>query len=66
LTFTDAPEGVLAFVREGGGERLTCVFDLTGEAQSHQTDGRLLDLGLGAALDRGVLHLPPWSGAVLA
>jgi len=34
LRFLDAPDGVLAFVREGGGEKLVCVFNLSAKDQA--------------------------------
>ena len=32
IALTDAPEGVLAFIREDGGERLFCAFNMTSAA----------------------------------
>ena len=40
MRFLDAPAGLLAFEREGGGERLLCLFNLSREPV--RRDGRML------------------------
>jgi len=62
-----APDGVLAFERAEGTQRLLCLFELAGRAASIQVDGEatLLATGLAATLSQGRLKLPPFGGAVV-
>jgi alpha-glucosidase len=63
-----APSGVLAFERLAAGERLLCLFELSGEAAqmpvAHGAD--LLERFGAATLAEGVARLPPFGGAVLS
>jgi alpha-glucosidase len=65
LTFIEAPEDVLAFTRDGEGERLTCLFNLGGETRRVPVAGRVLDSGLGGHVQGAQVVLPPWTGAVV-
>ncbi|MEO5374693.1 MAG: alpha-glucosidase family protein [Alphaproteobacteria bacterium] len=67
IRFLDAPEPILAFERQGGGERLVCVFnlgdrpasfDLPFAAQPVGPDGP----GLSGVVDGRTVRLPPWGG----
>ena len=58
MRFLDAPAGVLAFEREGGGERLLCVFNLSREPVRYQ--GRTLAplaWSIDAVTEERVTHL---------
>lgn len=64
IRFLDAEGDVLAFIREGGGERLLCVFNFTDEPANWLLPQSLdaaetIDLGGSAALRENVLSLPP-------
>jgi alpha-glucosidase len=63
IVFLDAPEPLLAFVRELDGERLLVVFNLSAEHVEWQPSAiaRLLETPgvVAAALADGRLHLPP-------
>jgi alpha-glucosidase len=63
----EAPEGVLAFLRQHGGERRLCVFELAGAPAQMPVHG-VVRFGVTGAeqLKDGVLTLPPFGGAVLA
>jgi alpha-glucosidase len=65
LAFVDAPDDVLAFTREGEGERLLCLFNLGAETRRVSARGHALDSGLGGGSANGEVVLPPWAGAVL-
>ncbi|MFN3523752.1 MAG: alpha-amylase family glycosyl hydrolase [Phenylobacterium sp.] len=64
----EAPETVLAFVRELGDQRCALVFELGGEAAriARPPAGALIDIGLGGRLEDGALVLPPYGGALVA
>lgn len=68
IAFIDAPDPVLAFVRNFGGEFLYCAFNL-GAAEARidlpAGDYRLLDYGLPARIEGGRLNLPAYGGAIL-
>ena len=66
-TVMPAPEGVLAFEREGAGERLLCVFELAGRGNRVAVpEGALVLAAFGeAALDDAELALNAFGGAVL-
>jgi alpha-glucosidase len=65
IRFLDAGGDVLAFIREGGGERLLCVFNFADEPAdwplAQDVDAvEAIDLGgAGAALQENLLSLPP-------
>jgi alpha-glucosidase len=64
----DAPLGVLAFERSAPGERLLCLFELGGAAASVRVDEGakpLALLGDGVSLDRNIVALPAFGGAIL-
>lgn len=65
-----APDGVLAFERTRGGERILCAFNLSGEAQTVALSGpkgaRVLPSGLEGALDGSAIALPPHGGALVS
>jgi len=63
-----APEGVLAFERRRGADRLLCVFELAGQATRFDVPegARLLPSLLSGALERGELRLPAFGGGMLA
>ena len=48
IRFLDAQDDILAFIREGGGERLLCVFNFAGEPAAGPLPG---DIGAVAELD---------------
>lgn len=63
IRFLDAEGDVLAFIREGGGEKLLCVFNFAEEpARWPLPQGidvaETIDLGAGAALQEKILSLP--------
>ncbi|PWV74176.1 alpha-glucosidase family protein [Halomonas sp. A11-A] len=70
LTLVDVGEDLLGFVREGAGERILCLFNLT--AEPHETrlplavDHALEGHGFRARLDGDTLHLPPYQAAWFA
>jgi alpha-glucosidase len=64
LRFVEAFEDGLAFKREGAGEALTCVFNLSGETRRFGP-ARMLDLDLGGSAVAGGVVLPPWTGAIV-
>ena len=68
IDFIDAPEPVLAFRRSYDGQSLICVFNLGGEPVETPlpAGGRVLDYGLGGALDGERAVLPPFGGLVVA
>lgn len=68
IEFQDTPEPVLAFRRAHGGESLVCAFNLSGENAEVQVQrrGRVLDYGLGGALDGDRALLPPFGGIVIS
>ncbi|RWD48781.1 alpha-glucosidase family protein [Mesorhizobium sp.] len=66
IRFLDAEGDVLAFIREGGGEKLLCVFNFAEEPASWPLPQDIdvagtIDLGAGAALQEKTLPLPPLS-----
>ncbi|SDN65101.1 alpha-glucosidase [Halomonas shengliensis] len=67
LTLVDVGEALLGFVREGEGERLLCVFNLTGEPRSTRlplaVEAPLEGHGFAAECDGDTLHLPPYQAA---
>jgi alpha-glucosidase len=54
-SLTLLPGGALAFVREGGGQKIACAFNLTGQEQVQDLPGpaAALDLGTGRAVLSG-------------
>lgn len=70
LNFLDAPDPVLAFTREHGGERIACVFNLSGSPAfptlPELEGAELFPLQAGAAeLRGGSLGLSPYGAAFL-
>lgn len=68
IRFLDAPEPVLAFVREHAGETLVCVFNLGGAAVEFQLPAgsfEALAYGLPGEQSGDMLALPGWGGLVL-
>lgn len=68
IRFVDAPEPIIAFTRSLGQETLFCAFNLGEKTVNiNVADGarRLLDYGLPARLEDGVLTLPAHGGAVI-
>ncbi|TIU16790.1 MAG: DUF3459 domain-containing protein, partial [Mesorhizobium sp.] len=66
IRFLDAEGDVLAFIREGDGEKLLCVFNFADEPASWPLPqdidvAETIDLGAGAALQEKILSLPPLS-----
>ncbi|RUV55386.1 DUF3459 domain-containing protein, partial [Mesorhizobium sp. M5C.F.Ca.IN.020.29.1.1] len=66
IRFLDAEGEVLAFIREGDGEKLLCVFNFADEPASWPLPqdidvAETIDLGAGAALQEKILSLPPLS-----
>jgi alpha-glucosidase len=66
IRFLDAEGEVLAFIREGGGEKLLCVFNFAEEPASWPLPqdigvAETIDRGAGAALQEKALSLPPLS-----
>ncbi|WP_413771465.1 alpha-glucosidase C-terminal domain-containing protein [Mesorhizobium sp. PAMC28654] len=63
IRFLDAEGDVLAFIREGDGERLLCVFNFAGEPanwSAPQHIGQPIDVGAGGVnVHEGDLSLPP-------
>ena len=64
IAFLDAPQEVLAFVREGGGETVVCLFNLGGtEARVALSPAlpvaALSGHGFGGLLAGGAVTLPP-------
>ncbi|TJV76322.1 MAG: DUF3459 domain-containing protein, partial [Mesorhizobium sp.] len=64
IRFLDAEGDVLAFVREGGGEKLLCLFNFAEEPAKWPLPqgidvAETIDLGAGAALRGKILSLPP-------
>jgi alpha-glucosidase len=62
IRFVDAPADVLAFVREGGGEKVLCAFNISGNAASFAlpagTKVAVLDgHGFGGRLKGGTVRL---------
>ena len=70
LALVDVGDELLGFVREGAGERILCLFNLT--AEPHETrmplavDHALEGHGFRARLDGDTLHLPPYQAAWFA
>jgi alpha-glucosidase len=66
ILFLDGPAPVLAFERAGGGERVTCAFNLSGERSRIElaavvNEGETLDAPCtSGSIDAGTLLLPPW------
>ncbi|MGI2259906.1 alpha-glucosidase family protein [Shewanella sp. GXUN23E] len=70
IRFADLSEPLLGFWREYQGQRLLCVFNLSGEAQSVSLDG-IASNGVqlapgGVEVSGNTLHLPPFGYAVLS
>nr|WP_029355808.1 alpha-glucosidase family protein [Mesorhizobium ciceri] len=66
IRFLDAEGDVLAFIREGGGEKLLCVFNFADEPANWRLPqdvdvAETIDLGVGGAFQNGALSLPPLS-----
>ncbi|TJX04913.1 MAG: DUF3459 domain-containing protein [Mesorhizobium sp.] len=64
IRFLDAEGNVLAFIREGGGEKLLCVFNFAEEPANWPLPqgidvAETIDLGADAALQGKILSLPP-------
>ena len=62
IRFVDAPADVLAFVREGGGEKVLCVFNISGNAASFALPrgmkvAALDGHGFGGRLEGGAVRL---------
>ena len=66
--FLDAPEPVLAFVRETAGQRLLCAFNLGAQAVDWRSDasGAEATSLLGGRFSQGAASLPAWSGVIAA
>ena len=67
IRFVDAPESILAFVREHEGHRLLVAFNLSDARVEWQAPGSVAPLAApgaaAAALHDGVLHFPPRGAA---
>jgi len=62
----EAPEGVLAFTRALGGDRVACVFELEGKSVEIALSGEPVFLVTGAErLEAGRVRLPPHGGTIL-
>ncbi|TIW65730.1 MAG: DUF3459 domain-containing protein, partial [Mesorhizobium sp.] len=64
IRFLDTEGDVLAFVREGEGERLVCIFNFADEQVNWALPGDLgpveaIDLGTASVIGEDVLVLPP-------
>ena len=69
IAFLDAPDGVLAFTREGGGETLLCVFNLTGRPAAYRLPDGFDPRGLGGHgfaghVAGGTVHLGDHDGFI--
>ncbi|HVX82638.1 MAG TPA: alpha-glucosidase family protein [Devosiaceae bacterium] len=69
ITLLDAPDGILAFTREGEGEKLLCVFNMVETPSIFAIPGGLAPHGVdapGSLPDpvEGVLSMPPFSAYV--
>jgi len=68
IAFIDGPDGVLAFERSGGGQVITCLFNLTGESRTAVLPG--LRPGLRGPDDRAGItgdrvDLPPYASCFI-
>ncbi|RUV82267.1 alpha-glucosidase family protein [Mesorhizobium sp.] len=66
IRFLDAEGDVLAFIREGGGEKLLCVFNFADQPANWRLPqdvdvAETIDLGVGGAFQNGALSLLPLS-----
>lgn len=67
-TVLEAPAGVLAFERSWQGERVLCLFELSGKSARFAIEGSAAHVLLGASgvqIREGVITVPPYAAAIV-